>query len=98
MKIHSKAVLQEHAETLHDLHVEHMKASRAEDVEDILSKIPDLEQFNRSLQMLILDQKSGLLSDWHQLDAAHQMQETGALLKWAAADGERGVVWKFWAR
>lgn len=98
MKIHSKAVLQEHAASLHDLHVENMKASRQEDVQEILSKIPNTEQFNRSLQKLVLDQKSGLLSDWHQLDAAHQMQETGALLKWAAADAERGVVWKFWAR
>ncbi len=98
VKIRSKAVLQEHVASLQDLRVENMKASRPEDVQEILSKIPDTEAFNQSLQKLILDKESGILSDWHQLDSAHQMQETGALLKWAAADNGTGVVWKFWAR
>ena len=74
-----------------------MQASRAEDVQEILSKITDIDAFNETLQKLVLD-KSGILSDWHELDAAHQMQETGALLKWAVADQGRGVVWQYWSR
>eukprot|EP00435_Cladocopium_sp_Y103_P009207 s2963_g2.t1 len=62
---------------LRDLDVREMKASRVEDVELILAKIPDKDAFNASLQSLIFDHRSGLLAAWRDLDSSKQMGEAG---------------------
>ncbi|CAE7227215.1 unnamed protein product [Symbiodinium natans] len=72
VKMHSREVLEDMTDSLRNLRVEDMEASRAEDVDFILNKIECTSEFNRKLQVLIFD-KAGLLSNWRQLDAAHRM-------------------------
>jgi len=97
LKLKSARVLQEHAEELRCLQVEQMKASRPEDVADILAKIPDVAAFNSALQQLIFDKDSGLLAAWDGVDTARRMSEAGHLLKWSMADpNQASLVWKFW--
>ena len=76
-----------------------MTATRREDVDAILAKIPDKVAFNRKLQELIFDQKVGLLTAWKQADALQQMEELSHVLKWArmstiVKDGLQ--VWQKW--
>ena len=95
VKMHSKILLERKAGGLNNLRVQDMQASRPEDVQYILERIPDKTLFNAKLQKLIFD-KTGLLSTWCQLDASRQMEEVGNLLKWSLADDGRGEVWRFW--
>ena len=97
VKIHSKPLLVTKKASLRNLKVENMQASRPEDVDYILSRIPNKHVFNQKLQKLIFD-KTGLLSTWFQLDAARQMEEVGNLLKWSLADDGRGEIWQFWSK
>merc|ERR1719221_1372501 len=53
MVIHSSRSLLENKDGLGDLRVQDMKASRPEDVDEILAKIPDVEEFNKQLHNLI---------------------------------------------
>ncbi|CAE7301598.1 unnamed protein product, partial [Symbiodinium pilosum] len=95
VQVHSRKVLEENEESLRNLKVEDMAASNPEDVDFILNRISNKSVFNKKLQQLIFDEH-GLLSNWHQLDTLHQMQEIGNLLKWIMADGGLGVVWQYW--
>ena len=95
VKMHSKVLLERKAGGLRNLRVQDMQASRPEDVQYILKRIPDKTLFNAKLQKLIFD-KTGLLSTWCQLDASRQMEEVGNLLKWSLADDGKGEVWRFW--
>ena len=95
VKMHSKVLLERKAGGLKNLRVQDMQASRPEDVQYILKRIPDKTLFNAKLQKLIFD-KAGLLSTWCQLDASRQMEEVGNLLKWSLADDGKGEVWRFW--
>mmetsp|Transcript_28826 Transcript_28826/g.67887 ORF Transcript_28826/g.67887 Transcript_28826/m.67887 type:complete len:716 (-) Transcript_28826:42-2189(-) len=95
VKMHSRKAVEDMASSLRNLRVESMEASRAQDVEFILERIEDTSLFNQKLQSLIFD-KTGLLSCWRRLDAAHRMEEVGSLLKWSFADNGRGIVWQFW--
>merc|ERR1712087_1050846 len=52
MKIYSDVCLRANEEDLKSLKIEHMKASRPEDVDEILSKIADTKAFNARLQSL----------------------------------------------
>ena len=85
--------------TLQGLKVENMKASRPEDVVEILAKIPDKEAFNAKLQELIFDSNVGLVAAWKNADALQQMEEVSHLLKWLrlseAVEGGQ-IVWQRW--
>ena len=85
--------------TLQGLKVENMKASRPEDVVEILAKIPDKEAFNAKLQELIFDSNAGLVAAWKNADALQQMEEVSHLLKWLrlsqAVEGGQ-IVWQRW--
>lgn len=96
MRLRDKEGLIRTGARLRDLDVREMKASRVEDVELILAKIPDKDAFNASLQSLIFDHRSGLLAAWRDLDSSKQMGEAGRLLFWTSADSGSGVVWKCW--
>jgi len=96
LKLRDKETLVRTRAKLRDLDVCEMEASRAEDVERILAKIPDTDAFNASLQSLIFDGRSGLLAAWRDLDSSRQMGEAGRLLFWTSADAGSGVVWKCW--
>ena len=99
LKVHCRDVLQRRLRlgNLQKLQVEKMQAAREEDVDYILSGIPDKNQFNQKLRHLIFDQ-SGLLSTFCQRDSARQMEEVGNLLKWGLADEGEGRVWPLWTR
>ena len=85
--------------TLQGLDVKKMKASRPEDVEEILAKIPDKEAFNAKLQELIFDSNVGLVAAWKNADTLQQMEEVSHLLKWLrlseAVEGAE-IVWQRW--
>ncbi|CAJ1443668.1 unnamed protein product [Effrenium voratum] len=92
----AEAALEQHIGDLEDMRVEFMQASRPEDVQEILSKIPDIDTFNEALHKLILDPQLGILAQWVDLDAVRQMEEVGRLLRWGKVDQGRGVVWTWW--
>ena len=99
LKMRNKETLLRRQLTLQGLKVEHMKASRPEDVVEILAKIPDKEAFNAKLQELIFDSNVGLLAAWKDADASQQMEEVSHLLKWLrlseAVEGGH-LVWERW--
>merc|ERR1712023_453193 len=64
---------------LKEIKVENMKASRKEDVEYILMSIPDKALFNRHLQHILFDTKSGLFAAWTSLNGTQQMNRVGRL-------------------
>lgn len=82
LKMFSEATLHEHEASLHKLRVQDMQASRPEDVQEILDKIPDKEMFNRKLQKQIFDEHSGLLALWIGLDNTEQMERLGKIARW----------------
>ena len=76
-----------------------MQASRQEDVEEILAKIPDVPAFNARLRELIFDRNVRLLSAWKDADAQQQMEEASHVLKWARLSQEVDggeAIWKSW--
>ena len=99
LKIRNEETLLRRQLTLQGLKVEKMKASRPEDVVEILAKIPDKEAFNSKLQELIFDSNVGLVAAWKNADALWQMEEVSHVLKWlrlseAVKDGQ--LVWQRW--
>ena len=99
LKMRNKETLLRRQLTLQGLDVKKMKASRPEDVVEILAKIPDTEAFNAKLQELIFDSNVGLVAAWKNADALQQMEEVSHLLKWlrlseAVEGGE--IVWQRW--
>ena len=99
LKMRNEETLLRRQLTLQGLKVENMKASRPEDVVEILAKIPDKEAFNAKLQALIFDSKVGLVAAWKNADALQQMEEVSHLLKWLrlseAVEGGQ-IVWQRW--
>ena len=61
------------------LRIESMKATRPEDVADILEGIPDKAAFNTKLQSQLFHT---LLSQWRNLDAHEQMGVIGRIARW----------------
>ena len=98
LKIRNEDTLLTRQLTLQGLKVENMKASRPEDVVEILAKIPDKDAFNTKLQELIFD-SNGLLTAWKNADALQQMEEVSHVLKWLrlskAVEGGL-LVWQRW--
>ena len=99
LKMRNEETLLRRQLTLQGLKVENMKASRPEDVVEILAKIPDKEAFNAKLQELIFDSNVGLVAAWKNADALQQMEEVSHLLKWLrlseAVEGGQ-IVWQRW--
>ena len=78
--------------------VENMRASRPEDVQQILAKIPDKKLFNEKLQELIFGQL-GLLAAWKMADVLQHMEDLSYILKWAKLSErvENGtLIWRSW--
>ena len=99
LRVRNSEMLMRRQRTLEGLRVEDMQASRPEDVEEILSKIPDKAAFNKSLQELIFDPDVGLLVNWRQADALQKMDFASHVLKWArfsetVDDGT--LIWRRW--
>lgn len=77
----SKALARREAQ-LRGLRVQDMKATRPEDVEEILAKIPDKEEFNNRLQELIFDPNDGLVASWRCLDTSQLWIRIGRMARW----------------
>lgn len=96
LKVLSKDNLNDAVETmgLRELKVETMKASRPEDVIEILKKIGDTAEFNDFLQDLIFGEETGLVDSWHGFNAKEQMKRSGQFANWAAhLDDDRRSCW-----
>jgi len=74
MKLVSKEALDERRERLDGLDVQHMKAARPEDAQEILSKIPDVTAFNAHLHDMLFGSQ-GLFFTWAKLDLIEQAAE-----------------------
>eukprot|EP00928_Gymnodinium_smaydae_P042860 TRINITY_DN28831_c0_g2_i1.p1 TRINITY_DN28831_c0_g2~~TRINITY_DN28831_c0_g2_i1.p1 ORF type:complete len:704 (+),score=67.60 TRINITY_DN28831_c0_g2_i1:30-2114(+) len=79
MKVMHASALSEHTESLKLLQIEQMRASRPEDVQEILSTIPDKAAFNQYLQDLLFNRRDGLLHTWKSGDTAQRMRILGRL-------------------
>jgi len=91
--IHSEELLEELAPRLRGLRVQDMEASRPEDVQEIMSRIVDVDEFNERLHQLIFGERGGLVASWNLMDAVQQMDRMGSLLRfWMAAGGSS----RFW--
>ena len=95
----NRATLVKRQCTLQGLQVENMKASRPEDVQQILAKIPDTKVFNEKLQDLIFDGQVGLLAAWKKADVLQQMEDLSYILKWTRLSqsvDNGALVWRSW--
>jgi len=95
LRLRSGDDLKDNESKLRGLKVEGMKASRPEDVEEILAKIPDKTAFNVALQELIFDDGNGLLAAWRERDAERQMCCIGRIMRWEAVGGD--AIWRNWS-
>lgn len=92
MKVVSVASLNEHEPRLRVLRIEDMEATRKEDRDEILAKIPDTAAFDRHLQMLLF---SDLLPAWRRMDVARKLGRVGHVIRWkqvAALQGTRDAA------
>ncbi|CAE8718968.1 unnamed protein product [Polarella glacialis] len=74
--IHSAESLDQHFDSLNSLDVRKCEASRLEDRDFILQKIPDIDKFNARLQWLIFGSE-GLLKAWQ--DSESRAESTGRI-------------------
>ena len=99
LMLRNTATLMTRQRTLQGVRVEDMKASRPEDVQQILEKIPDKKAFNEKLQELIFDGQVGLLAARKKADVLEQMEDLSYVLKWArlseSTDGG-ALIWRRW--
>lgn len=78
VKIHSVECLDDHIDQVAKLRVEDCQASRPDDKAAILSRIPDLEAFNKELQELVCG-SNGLFDRWN--DGVGRMENAGQMAR-----------------
>jgi len=81
LKLPGTRALHAREEELRHLDVREMRASRPEDVKEILASIPDKATFNLHLQSMIFDEDRGLLALWKGRDAAVQLERAGRVAR-----------------
>lgn len=81
VKVRSQDFLEANKETLQSLQIQNMEASRPEDKVSILSKIPDVDEFNGRLQTLLFR----VFANWQNMDASEQLERLGRMSKWQEA-------------
>merc|ERR1712232_1009630 len=86
LKLLNVRALEARRDTLRHLRIEDMKASRPEDVREILEGIPDPAAFNMQVQRLLFDR---LIPQWMNLDAIDQMTIIGRIARWQIAVNQR---------
>merc|ERR1712151_610159 len=70
LKLTSRTNLKTFEARLNTLRIQEMKASRQEDIDDILEHIPDPDAFNVELRRLLLED---LIPDWKTLDSVEEV-------------------------
>merc|ERR1712232_1445408 len=89
MKVESLQSLDDHEQELRGFHIENMEATRPEDREEILRKIPDREAFDRRVQVLLFED---LLPSWRRMDVALQLHRVGLFVRWQGVAVARGSL------
>lgn len=89
LKLMNIRSLQENEEQLRKIRIENMQASRPQDVEEILARIPDKMLFNEKLQKLLFE---SLLPRWYDLDGREQFAVIGNVARWQTVINRRGSV------
>lgn len=86
VKIHSKAALEKGLGSLQNqhIHIQNMKASRIEDVQDILSRIQDVEAFNAYLQDMLIGGDGLIAALLKPLDFVESSRQIGRLARIAS--------------
>lgn len=84
LKIESTKALQNHRAKLKALRIEDMKASRVEDVQEILGRIPNKDEFNSQLQRLF----GKLFSTFWHLHPSERLKTACRELRWQLASQE----------
>mmetsp|Transcript_18883 Transcript_18883/g.48446 ORF Transcript_18883/g.48446 Transcript_18883/m.48446 type:complete len:141 (+) Transcript_18883:3-425(+) len=79
LKLRRAADLQAYRSELMSLDVRKMRASRPEDIVEILDAIPDKDAFNKHLHSMIFDEHSGLLALWEGQDTIDKMDAAGRI-------------------
>ena len=69
-----------------DLRIEDMRATRPEDIQEILAGIPDKAAFNVELQRLLFET---LIPNWCNLNIQEQMLVAGKIIRWQSLAVER---------
>jgi hypothetical protein len=92
LKFHNAEDILLNETTLRTLRIENMEASRPEDKEDILKRVPDPDLFNAELQRLLFDD---LLPAWRNIDAMEQMRRLGIVTR-CGEDSAQRRPGKFW--
>ena len=69
LKLPSKQVLVDHAKVVATLDIRNCDAARREDKVFILSKVDDIDVFNRELREMLLDSTTGLFAEWMAAEA-----------------------------
>ena len=89
MEIESLQSLDDHDEGLRQLRIEAMEATRPEDKDEILRKIPDHAAFDEHVQLLLFQD---LLPAWRHLDVAMQLDRVGHYVRWQLVARRRGSL------
>merc|ERR1712087_1002131 len=79
IKVDSVLSLDEREADLKRLRIQDMKATRPEDIDEILSKIPDPSVFNEHVQHLLFED---LLPGWRVMDPSEQLERVGHVYRW----------------
>mmetsp|Transcript_94271 Transcript_94271/g.250317 ORF Transcript_94271/g.250317 Transcript_94271/m.250317 type:complete len:348 (-) Transcript_94271:141-1184(-) len=92
LKVSSADNLDRQEQKLHNLKVREMKASRPEDVIEILNKIADKEEFDRRVQELLF---GSIFANWRNLDTEEQLKHAGRMARWecVARLDQQSLVW-----
>jgi len=91
IKMVSSQVLNKHEPKLRELHIAEMEATRPQDKEEILAKIPDQVAFDQHLQKLLF---SDLLDAWKRMDIG-QLGHVGHMLRWQEVAHRHGTAQMF---
>jgi len=86
MKMVSRWALSQHEEELKGMRIEHMEATRKDDKEEILAKIPSHAEFNQTLQALLF---SDLLVVWRTMERDRRLDCAGKVIRWQRVDVPR---------
>jgi hypothetical protein len=78
LQLPSRSILEKKQAMLAELKIVHMRATRIEDREEILSRIDDHEAFDRNLRALLLER---LIPIWHKLDSSDQLLQAGRIAR-----------------
>lgn len=85
LKLLNYRALEEHEFALRHLQIERMRATRTEDIEEILANIPDKAAFNKKLTSMLFRK---LIPQWENFDARDRMTMLGKVVRWHTSEAK----------